>query len=320
MNKEPIRVLSLFSGLGAFEKALTNRNIDYEVVNYSEINTIFAKAYSILHNVDIQRNLGDVSKVKELDMPTNIDLMTWGFPCINFSKANKSKNRKGLDGNGSGLYYEGLRFLKQIKPKYSIIENVSDLATDEKFKDHYDLIISDLSECGYKSYSLIMNCSDYGLAQNRLRIFIVSIRNDIKKEIVMPAKIELKYKAKDLFDKQVEDKFYNINPKIIDKVKTHKNRSLDICPTITRAIGRAGSSKEYIANCAFVYSNIGELRRMTPCETLKFMGFDEVDYHKLKNGGISDTAIYNMAGNSIAVPVLETLYSQLFYKNIRVGE
>lgn len=312
MNKESIRVLSLFSGLGAFEKALKNRDVDYEVVNYSEINTIFAKAYSILHDVSTQKNLGDVSNVKELDMPTNIDLMTWGFPCINFSKANKFANRKGLDGNGSGLYYEGLRFLKQIKPKYSIIENVSDLATDEKFKDHYNLIINDLSKCGYKSYPLIMNCSDYGLPQNRLRIFIISVRSDIKKEIVMPEKIKLKYKAKDLFDKQVEDKFYNINPKIIDRVKTHKNRNLDICPTITRAIGRAGSSKEYIANCAFVYSNTGELRRMTPCETLKFIGFDDGDYKKLKDNGISDTAIYNMAGNSIAVPILEELYKQLF--------
>ena len=312
MNKEFIRMLSLFSGLGAFEKALENRNINYEIVNYSEINNIFAKAYSILHDVDIKKNFGDVSNVKELDMPTNIDLMTWGFPCINFSKANKSKNRQGLDGNGSGLYYEGLRFLKQIKPKYSIIENVSDLATDEKFKDHYNLILNDLSECGYKSYPLIMNCSDYGLPQNRLRIFIVSVRNDIEKEIVMPKKIELKYRAKDLFDKQVEDKFYNINPKIIDKIKTHKNRSLDICPTITRAIGRAGSSKEYIANCAFVYSNTGELRRMTPCETLKFIGFDEADYKKLRDNGISDTAIYNMAGNSIAVSILEELYKQLF--------
>lgn len=312
MNKEPIRVLSLFSGLGAFEKALKNRDIDYEVVNYSEINTIFAKAYSILHDVSAQKNLGDVSNIKELDMPTNIDLMTWGFPCINFSKANKSANRKGLDGNGSGLYYEGLRFLKQIKPKYSIIENVSDLATDEKFKDHYNLIIDDLNECGYKSYPLIMNCSDYGLPQNRLRIFIVSVRNDIDKEIIMPTKTKLKYKAKDLFDKQVEDKFYNINSKIIDRVKTHKNRNLDICPTITRAIGRAGSSKEYIANCAFVYSNTGELRRMTPCETLKFIGFDDGDYKRLKDNGISDTAIYNMAGNSIAVPILEELYKQLF--------
>lgn len=312
MNKECIRVLSLFSGLGAFEKALTNKNINYEIVNYSEINSIFARAYSILHNVDINKNLGDISTVKEQDIPTDIDLMTWGFPCINFSKANKSANRKGLDGDGSGLYYYGLNFLKRVKPKYSIIENVSDLATDEKFREHYNLIMRDLSECGYKSYPLIMNCSDYGLPQNRTRILIVSVRNDIDKEIVMPGKIALKYSAKDLFDKQIDEKFYNINPKIIDKVKTHKNRNLNILPTITRAIGRAGSSKEYIANCAFIYSNTGELRRMTPCETLKFMGFNESDYNKLKTNGISDTAIYNMTGNSIAVPVLEELYNQLF--------
>ena len=312
MKKESIRVLSLFSGLGAFEKALKNKSIDYEVVNYSEINTVFAKAYSILHDIDITKNLGDVSSVKDVNIPTNIDLMTWGFPCINFSKANKSKNRKGLDGDGSGLYYEGLRFLKCAKPKYSIIENVSDLATDEKFREHYNLIINDLNECGYRSYPLIMNSSDYGLPQNRLRLFIVSVRNDIEKEIIMPTKTVLKYKAKELFDKQVEDKFYNINPKIIDKVKTHKNRNIDICPTITRAIGRAGSSKEYIANCAFVYSNTGELRRMTPCETLKFIGFDDSDYKKLKDNVISDTAIFNMAGNSIAVPILEELYNQMF--------
>lgn len=120
-----LRTLSLFSGIGAFEKALKRQNIKYELINYCEVNKYAARAYSLIHNEPEDKNLGDITKVDETKL-ADFDLMTWGFPCQDISIAGKQKGIvKGE--TRSGLYYEGLRILQYKKPKYSIIENVKAL-------------------------------------------------------------------------------------------------------------------------------------------------------------------------------------------------
>ena len=82
-----IKYLSLFSGIGAFEKALDNIGVKYELVNYCEVDKYASKAYSLIHNVPESMNLGDITKVDETKLPTEIDLMTYGFPCQDISSA-----------------------------------------------------------------------------------------------------------------------------------------------------------------------------------------------------------------------------------------
>jgi len=119
---DKLKVLSLFSGIGAFEKALKRIGISYELVNYCEIDKYAAKAYSLIHNESEDKNLGDITKVDETTLP-DFDLMTWGFPCTDISVAGKQKGFIDENGNQtrSGLYYEGLRILQEKKPKYSIM-------------------------------------------------------------------------------------------------------------------------------------------------------------------------------------------------------
>lgn len=96
-----VKLLSLFSGIGAFEKALQNLDIPFELVAYCEIDKYASKAYSVLHNAPESMNLGDITKVDETTLPTDIDLITYGFPCQPFSTAgrqegfNDSKGREG---------------------------------------------------------------------------------------------------------------------------------------------------------------------------------------------------------------------------------
>ena len=104
-----MRVLSLFSGIGAFEKALENLGVSYELVNYCEIDKYASKAYSLIHNVPEYKNLMDVTTVKTNKLK-DIDLITYGFPCQDISKAG---NQKGfIDDKGnitrSGLFFEAL--------------------------------------------------------------------------------------------------------------------------------------------------------------------------------------------------------------------
>jgi len=136
--------------------------------------------------------------------------MTWGFPCTDISIAGKQKCLIDECGNKtrSGLYYDGLRILKYKKPKYSIIENVKGL-TQKKFKREFEQILNDLNESGYDNYWEVLNAKDFGIPQNRERVFIISIRKDIDDGIFMfPEKINKNVRVKDILENNVDKKYY----------------------------------------------------------------------------------------------------------------
>ena len=132
-----MRLLSLFSGIGAFEKALKNTGIQTEIVNYCEIDKYASKAYSAIHGVSESLNLGDIRTVNTEKMPRNIDLITYGFPCQDISVAG---SMKGFEHNGqktrSGLFYDALRVIRELQPEVAIAENVKALAS-KKFEGEF---------------------------------------------------------------------------------------------------------------------------------------------------------------------------------------
>ena len=201
-----IKLLSLFTGIGAFEKELERLNIKYDLVGFSEIDKHAIKSYCAIHNVTEDKNYGDISKINENELP-DFDIMTWGFPCQDISIAGKLKGIKEGETR-SGLYYEGYRILKTKKPKVSIIENVKNL-TSKRFKNEFDSILKDLSDLGYNNYWQVLNAKDYGIPQNRERVFIISIRKDIDNgKFIFPEKIQLQLKLKDLLEEVVDNKYY----------------------------------------------------------------------------------------------------------------
>lgn len=108
----------------------------------------------------------------------------------------------------SGLYYEGYRILKEKRPFYSIIENVKNL-TSKRFKQQFESILNDLSELGYTNYWKVLNAKNFGIPQNRERVFIVSVRNDIaQNNFCFPQEIPLLRKLKDLLEDNVDEKYY----------------------------------------------------------------------------------------------------------------
>ena len=125
-----LKLLSLFTGIGAFEKALERLNIDYELVGFSEIDKFAIKSYCAIHNVPENKNLGDITKIN-IDKIPDFDLLTWGFPCQDISIAGRMEGIK--KGTRSGLYYDGYEILKAKMPKYSIIENVKNLNQPTQF-------------------------------------------------------------------------------------------------------------------------------------------------------------------------------------------
>ena len=217
-----IKLLSLFSGIGAFEAALRRGGYQFETVNYCEIDPYASKAYSQIHGISEDYNLKDVRQVNTLLMD-NINLMTWGWPCQDISVAGKQRGFKDNDGNltRSGLFFQGLRILTELQPEYAIAENVKAL-TGKKFTAEFETVLTSLDKAGYNNYWKVLNAKDYGIPQNRERVFIVSIRKDIDTgAFTFPEKQELKLRVKDLLEPVVDEKFY-INSdrakKLIEKI------------------------------------------------------------------------------------------------------
>ena len=116
---EKLRVLSLFSGIGAFEKALSDLNINYELVNYCEIDKHASKCYSLIHDVSENLNLWDVTKI-DTNKLSDFDLITHGSPCQSFSIAGKQDGGEKGSGTRSSLLWETVRIVQAKKPKYVI--------------------------------------------------------------------------------------------------------------------------------------------------------------------------------------------------------
>lgn len=421
-----LRLLSLFSGIGAFEKALGDK---VELVNYCEIDKYAAKAYSLIHNVPEDLNLKDVTKVDTSKLH-NIDMVTYAFPCQDISCAGKCQGFVDSNGNRtrSGLFFEALRIIKDTQPKYAIAENVKNLVS-KKFRTEFETVISELDKAGYVSYYDVLNAKDYGIPQNRERVFIVSIRKDIDNgTFEFPESIPLDKRLKDVLETEVDERFYlkDTMPFFIKnslameekgngfRFSPHVKDHANIAKTITtRAGGRMDDNfimeapsldcdtftfnKENVAKvmqvgnlrqgngwdnpqCGRVYDTQGlsptlntmqggdrqpkivervtaaamrgrgpentqqielsdrdysnalttvqkdslvaesspfRIRKLTPLECWRLMGFDDDDFYKARNAGISNSQLYKQAGNSIVVNVLQAIFRQF---NFEVAE
>ena len=200
-----ISMNELFSGIGAQRKALLNIGFDVEVIGISEIDKYAIQSYEAIFGKT--RNYGDISTVEKLDYA---DLWTYSFPCTDISVAGL---QKGINENTrSGLLYQVQRLLDRAKidgtlPKYLLLENVKNLV-GKQFKPQFDEWIKYLDELGYKTYWQVLNAKDYGIPQNRERVFAVSIRKDVNLDFAFPPKIKLEKRLKDLLEDKVDEKFY----------------------------------------------------------------------------------------------------------------
>ena len=214
-----MKLLSLFSGIGAFEKALKNIGIDFELVGFSEIDKYAIKSYCAIHNVDESLNLGDITKINISNLPKNIDIITHGSPCQDFSIAGKQAGGDLGTGTRSSLMWNTINIVTFCKPKYVIWENVKNLLS-KKHRHNFDSYLSIMESLGYNNYYQILNAKDYGIPQNRERVYTVSIRKDIDKgNFKFPEKEELKLRLKDMLEDEVNEKYY-LNEEQIKKIRT----------------------------------------------------------------------------------------------------
>lgn len=233
----------MFSGIGAFEAALRNIRADFELVNYCEIDKYASSSYSQIHHVSEDLNLHDVTAVDPSKIGP-VDLITYGFPCQDISVVG---HQRGFECDGvrtrSGLFYEALRIIEGCRPVYAIAENVKAL-TSNKFKSEFAAVLGGLSAAGYNNYYKVLNAKDYGIPQNRERVFIVSIRKDCDAGCFsFPDKIPLMLRLKDFLEAEVPDKFY-LSTEKADQLLASLNASY-VSPAPTDKIIKAGMTPGY---------------------------------------------------------------------------
>lgn len=227
-----LKVFEAFSGIGTQRMALRNLGIEHEVVCIAEIDKFAIRSYEAIHGETL--NLGDVSKIDPNDVPDH-DLFTYSFPCQDISVAGKGKGFKPESGTRSSLLWECEKIIEAKRPKYLLMENVKALIF-KKFKPGFEKWLKLLEELGYANYWQVLNAKDYGIPQNRERVFAISIRKDIDTgDFTFPEGFDNGLRLKDFLEDEVDEKFYISQEKTEKLISQIKNK--DISNTI-RASGR----------------------------------------------------------------------------------
>lgn len=177
---EKIRVFTAFSGYDSQCLALRRIGVPFELVGWSEIDAFAIKAHNALFPESTDRNYGDISQI-DWDQVPDFDLFTYSSPCQDFSQAGKQRGGEKGTGTRSSLLWECERAISAKRPKYLLMENVAALVS-QRFIKLFQSWETTLEGYGYKNFAQVLNAKDYGVPQNRERIFLVSIRVDSRAE------------------------------------------------------------------------------------------------------------------------------------------
>ena len=220
----PVRLIELFAGYGSQALALERLGVNFEHHQVVEFDKYAIKTYNALHNTNFETQ--DITQIKELDIedPYKYEyILTYSFPCTDLSLAGKRGGMSKGSGTSSGLLWEVERLLLESKnlPHVLIMENVPAIHS-VKFNDQFRLWQDFLARLGYNNQWQDLNAKDYGIPQNRVRTFMVSILGNY--EYHFPKPFELKSKLKDLLDDDVDERYF-LSDKAIKTLSDMKNRN-----------------------------------------------------------------------------------------------
>lgn len=303
-----IRLMELFAGIGAQATALGQLGVPY-TSTVSEIDKRAYQGYEAIHGPTV--NLGDVRQIETLP---DYDILTYSFPCQDLSIAGKEEGIAPGTGTRSSLLWEVGRILeatreregKQHLPKVLIMENVDAILNKNHIRN-FKKWIDTLSRLGYMSSYEVLNAYDYGIPQYRARCFMVSSLD--KGFFKFPEPQPLKLCLGDLLETCPDERYY-LSKKRIDSLNKHAERhknhgfGWEIRPTDTYAKCLTCMADRSTGN--FIKDSRG-IRKLTPLEYWRLQGQPDENFKKVARF-TSDSQLYKMAGNSIAIPCMREIF------------
>ena len=336
------------------------------IAAYCEIDKYASKAYSAIHGVPEALNLGDITKVNPHRLvPYNV--LAGGSPCQDFSIANGNSegslwtcscgykynpltvhyserkycpccHSENIEKTRSSLLIHYLDVLRNTMPLVAFYENVKNLVS-KKFKDSFDMFVSEVEEYGYNVYFQVLNGKDYGIPQNRERVIMLAIRKDIDNgKFKFPEPFTGGKTFNDLLDDcdylfENTDETIVIDDKIMPGVKRNIERDKHLIVASDKGIYRIPCTKSFQDNAVglkysptIAASNHSTIvlqktqvdgidryyfKKLRPHEAMRFMGFADEDYIKASSV-VSDSQIYKQSGNSIITDVIYAVFKELF--------
>ncbi len=211
------KVFTAFSGYDSQCLGLNRLGIDYELVGWSEIDPTAIKAHNALFPQWAERNYGDISKIDWAQVP-DFDLFTYSSPCQDFSAAGLQKGGEKGSGTRSSLLWECEKAISIKRPRYCLMENVAALVS-QKFIKLFQRWMLTMEGYGYKNFAQVLNAKDYGVPQNRARIFLVSILDETAR-YSFPKPQPLHVRLKDVLEPKVDEKYYLSDKMVESFLKT----------------------------------------------------------------------------------------------------
>lgn len=322
------KMIDLFAGIGGIRKGFERVfDSEAETVFVSEIDPHAQKTYRA--NFPDTPIAGDITKIPAEEIPP-FDICLAGFPCQAFSIAGR---RAGFDDDYHGvcrgtLFNEVVRICEHHKPKIIFCENVKGLVNHDRGRT-FKIICAEFERIGYKIFYAVLNSRDFGLAQNRERIYIVCFRNDIApKNFSFPTPTDEKFFIEDILDCAPIDSKYYLSDVYLETLREHKRRheaaghgfGYDVrdLHDVANALvcGGMGRERNLIRDDRW-HSDIPttrikgainreNIRKLTPREWARLQGFDE-DFQLI----LSDTQLYKQFGNSVSINVIEAIAGEI---------
>ena len=365
-----LRLGTVFSGIGAIEHSLKRLDLNHEIVFAGDIDNKVKESYFANCKISEDQWHNDISKFSAKKYKNKVDLVVGGSPCQSFSMVGK---RLGLEDARGTLFYDFARVIDESKPKVFIFENVKGLLNHDEGKTWF-IIKSIFEDLGYKIYHSVLNSVNFGIPQNRSRLFVVGFKNN-KEKFHFPEPIDLEYTMQDFLEDFAESKYYLkekgvkfvTSKKNQEKSYTQINGNIALCQKANQQFNWHGdfildkinnldfdehifqvnkvNKKYYLSEKVSKYvlsegtkgfktkvntdlkvarpllqsmhkmhragvdnyvTHTGKIRKLTPRECLRLMGFR--DSFKMVT---SDTQLYRQAGNSIVVDVLIAILKQI---------
>lgn len=320
-----MRFLDLFAGIGGFRLGMEAAG--HECIGFCEMDKFAKTSYKAIHNTEGELELHDITRVTDESVRGfgSVDIICGGFPCQAFSIAG---SRRGFEDTRGTLFFEIARFASILKPKYLFLENVKGLLNHDK-GDTFEVILSALDELGYDVEWQVFNSKDFGVPQNRERVFIIGhLRGECTRRL-------FPFSGKNQpTSRQSVVKIGNVNVVVENKIKQignlidtesfggnpQRGRVYDISgisPCLNCVTGAGLEPKILVKKAAKltgesqgVVEHDFRIRKLTPRECWRLQGFPDWAFDKAQEVN-SNSQLYKQAGNSVTVNVIEAIAKRI---------
>lgn len=307
-----VQILELFGGVGAPRKALINLGIPVKAIDYVEIDEKAVRSYNAIFQKELEYKTQSV-----VGYNLKPDILIHGSPCQDFSIAGHQKGADEGSETRSSLMWETIHIIKQMgvwKPRVVIWENVKNVLS-KHMRINFNRYLDEMQKLGYTSNFEVLNAMDFGLPQRRERVFTVSCLDGTFFNFQTLERKQMR-NIKEFLENIQEEKYIVSQPSMIEKINSNDGSFggrvqviKDYCTTITTKQMRC-------PNSGVIDLGNGKYRYLTERECWKLQGYSDEDFeaalkvHPGKEGKLNG-ALYKQAGNSIPIPILESIFKQI---------